>query len=1152
MENTYVVNNSKGLLARQVLLSFKMRPFSLQFAARNAAAIGLMACLCTSSSSFGQEWSEKDLTKSVHRAERTFEAGEMSRAYGLFAHLVSVAGDRPFLHYRFGAICTYTGTRLAEAEEHLEWANELGILETEHAGGWYFYSGKLRQLQYRFEEAKSLFDAALDASSGDEDWLNEAKLRFGQCDRGRNLAGEVKAIDLISSLESHSSDFFRLYQLPQESGRLLVTPESLLGKEDAKRGYTSIMHWLPGQRFAFFSSYGKNGDTGLDIYRVSVSSSGAYGTPEKLPEPVNSDFDDSHPICIPTKDAYTDPDLLYFSSSRPESMGGMDIFQVYGLFTGESLGMVAKETLEQLPFEVNSTRDEWLFWLDESTNKGWVSTNRSKDFEGKEIWQFNWNKETVDPVSIRIELAIGTNEGVLQILDDSGVKTILEHGFENGNAWDLVVAGGSKLQLIWQDVHGVSHPLQLSIPALVGGHVAMESALLQVSSESAVTWETVPTNFIPQDELVWTDAALSKRHHHGTWVLESSDEVSSAFRANAESAKWQFSGAKRSSALPTESTADAFPAWFVNGMKGLENSTWDDDMGGLESSESVRSKALMLQNRLEALSCWEAPDNNEWKSHQAIERIGEPVLASMAQEAIELNAHVENQTALWKTCKKEVDRNLRLNPEKEAEYIALKMFLDNQFQAFKGTEIQSEDLIRRIEVHLQFERWLSDALPIAMKDFQSFLVHLTINDLGVSNSIRDVARVIASNQPSEAVLTALQSNVWESLVESIIDLQSLGVYDLPDMQPAQQWFLRSGSLMDEVLDASGTQYGRLSKGRRSVSLAWDAMEEGKKKRDVVYADVELSSGEWWEKFGPTTNPEQTAQFQGYDLFVKGNAMLIEQAELYQVELDHIRLVSAQSKSGREAVKKAISMRSSMANELQSMFGQLETEGIARNVNVKTTTAVKRSISPTDVESSPKELETEGSIPEPESLLTSELIPTAGETSSYYTLQVGVFQNDPDWTIDANMLLSETAASGRTRYFYGHYATKAEATQALQTILDVVPDAFILSRGHSARMTSIQEVVNNPTKAPPTSPAENNDHTTTQSFRVKVASFGANLRPHEVAQMLRLGNEFNLKTVRLSNSTTYFSDTFHSEMEAIRVLGICLSNGFVDAVVEPID
>ena len=51
----------------------------------------------------------------------------MSRAYGLFAHLVSVAGDRAFLHYRFGATCTFTSQRLNEAIEHLEIARELGF-----------------------------------------------------------------------------------------------------------------------------------------------------------------------------------------------------------------------------------------------------------------------------------------------------------------------------------------------------------------------------------------------------------------------------------------------------------------------------------------------------------------------------------------------------------------------------------------------------------------------------------------------------------------------------------------------------------------------------------------------------------------------------------------------------------------------------------------------------------------------------------------------------------------------------------------------------------------------------------------------------------------------------------------------------------------
>ena len=97
--------------------------------------IPLLLAPAFSANAQGVEWSEKDLARSVHRAEQTFKGGEMSRAYGLFAHLVSVAGDRAFLHYRFGATCTFTSQRLNEAIEHLEIARELGILETEEAAG---------------------------------------------------------------------------------------------------------------------------------------------------------------------------------------------------------------------------------------------------------------------------------------------------------------------------------------------------------------------------------------------------------------------------------------------------------------------------------------------------------------------------------------------------------------------------------------------------------------------------------------------------------------------------------------------------------------------------------------------------------------------------------------------------------------------------------------------------------------------------------------------------------------------------------------------------------------------------------------------------------------------------------------------------------
>ena len=53
--------------------------------------ISLLTSYAFSAHAQGVEWSEKDLARSVHRAEQTFQGEEMSRAYGLFAHLVSVA-----------------------------------------------------------------------------------------------------------------------------------------------------------------------------------------------------------------------------------------------------------------------------------------------------------------------------------------------------------------------------------------------------------------------------------------------------------------------------------------------------------------------------------------------------------------------------------------------------------------------------------------------------------------------------------------------------------------------------------------------------------------------------------------------------------------------------------------------------------------------------------------------------------------------------------------------------------------------------------------------------------------------------------------------------------------------------------------------------
>ena len=176
--------------------------------------------------------------------------------------------------------------------------------------------------------------------------------------------------------------------------------------------------------------------------------------------------------------------------------------------------------------------------------------------------------------------------------------------------------------------------------------------------------------------------------------------------------------------------------------------------------------------------------------------------------------------------------------------------------------------------------------------------------------------------------------------------------------------------------------------------------------------------------------------------------------------------------------------------------------------------------------------------------------STNEAAAFFSIQVGAFRNLPEWSLPAEQLESQRIGNGLTRYFYGNYASEAKAAEALNGIVRTVPDAFILSR-NGAVQTKVQRVrttrPSNPTPASIDARRE-----TPSSFRVKVASYGQTMAPNDVANLLRLGNNFDLKTVRLSERTTYYSESFDSEMEAIRVLGVCLSNGFIDAVVELLD
>lgn len=111
----------------------------------------------------------------------------------------------------------------------------------------------------------------------------------------------------------------------------------------------------------YFSSDRPGSIGGVDIWKVAVNADGTYGEPQNLGNKVNTEGNESFPFIG------DDNKTLYFASSGRPGLGGLDVFEI-DLTSGEA---------SNLGKPVNSEKDDFAFTFNESKKVGFVSSNRN-------------------------------------------------------------------------------------------------------------------------------------------------------------------------------------------------------------------------------------------------------------------------------------------------------------------------------------------------------------------------------------------------------------------------------------------------------------------------------------------------------------------------------------------------------------------------------------------------------------------------------------------------------------------------------------------------------------------------------------------------------------------------------------------------------
>jgi outer membrane protein OmpA-like peptidoglycan-associated protein/tetratricopeptide (TPR) repeat protein len=179
--------------------------------------------------------------------------------------------------------------------------------------------------------------------------------------------------------DSKNNTLVKIYKASLENDKWVNITELPFDSDNYSTAHPILS---PDEKTMYFVS-DMPGTIGLsDIFKVQINEDGTFGTPVNLGRPINTEGRETFPFV-------NDDNEIYFASDGHPGLGGLDIF-VSKLNADGTFGKV-----QNVGMEANSPKDDFGYWIDTKSRRGFFSSNRDGGQGYDDIYKFLETKKLI-------------------------------------------------------------------------------------------------------------------------------------------------------------------------------------------------------------------------------------------------------------------------------------------------------------------------------------------------------------------------------------------------------------------------------------------------------------------------------------------------------------------------------------------------------------------------------------------------------------------------------------------------------------------------------------------------------------------------------------------------------------------------------------